>query len=237
MIKKIKNIFISLKYGGSENHPLLTQLPPYARRSALKRIFFSKSHNFFYARIPKNANSTLVRTFSSHLGFSTAADPSGKIAKDRFNIYPALAEYRRAYKVVVLRDPVIRAISAWLDKGHNPDWIKRFRFCGDKITKPSLQQFLASMIENEFYHDGHFIPQLNLIPGELSDYRVILLENLENELPLVCEEAFGRWDGIKLKSQGRTNAHLIADELDRATRSKIEQIYFNDVHAYHDKKR
>lgn len=237
MIKNLRNSIVGMRYGGNKNHPLLKGLPEYAKRNALKRIFYSRSHNFFYARIPKNANSTLVRTFSAHMGFSVETDPTGKKAKDKFNIYPTLSEYERAYKVVVLRDPIIRTVSTWLDKGHNPVWIKRCRFCGDGTTVPTLLQFINSVYENDFYHDGHFIPQVNLIPGEISDYRVVLLENLEQELPAVCKDAFGRWDGIKLKSEGRTNAHLMADGLDEKTRSRIVQIYSSDMAAYYERKR
>lgn len=236
MNKRLRNALISLRYGGNNNHPLLKGLPEYAKRSALKRIFYSRPHNFFYARIPKSANSTLVRTFSSHMGFPSEADPSGMVAKDRFNLYPTPSEYDRAYKVVVLRDPIVRVVSAWLDKGHDPVWIKRCRFCDDEKTTPTLLQFLNRIQENNFYNDGHFMPQTNLIPGKIADYRVVLLENLERELPSVCEEAFGRWVGIKLKSEGRTNAHLVADALDESTKSRIADVYSNDMKAYWERK-
>lgn len=236
MLKKFRNAMTGLRYGNKENHPLLKRLPEYARKSALNRIFYSEPHNFFYARIPKNANSTLVRTFSAHLGFPFDGDRTGKIAKEKFNIYPTPSEYKRAYKVVVLRDPVVRVVSAWLDKGHNQVWINKYRFCGNTTTTPTLLQFVNCMHENDFYKDGHFIPQTNLIPGELSDYRVVLLDDLEHELPLICEEAFGRWDGIKLRLEGRTNAHLVANEIDQNTRARIMEVYSSDVAAYGERK-
>ncbi len=236
MVKEIRNAVMGLRYGGNLNNPILKNIPGYARRSTLKRIFYSSPCNFFYARIPKNANSTLVRTFSSHLGFPVESDPSGKLAKDKFNLYPTLDEYKRAYKVVILRDPIVRAVSSWLDKGHNPGWIKKFQFCGDETTIPTLRQFIESIYANEFYHDGHFIPQTKMIPGSILDYRVALLDDIEIELPKICEEAFGKWKGMELKSEGRTNAHLVADNLDGATRSMIEKIYESDMEAYYVRK-
>ncbi len=71
------NAVTAVRYGGMHNHPLLHELPDYARRGAAKRMFFDRKSSFFFARIPKNANSTLVRTFSFHLGLMVDSDPKG----------------------------------------------------------------------------------------------------------------------------------------------------------------
>ncbi len=126
----------------------------------------------------------------------------------------------------------MRTVSAWLDKGHKPNLIAKYRFAGDASTIPTLSEFLGSLEANEFHRDGHFIPQTSLIPGDITSYRVALVENLQRDLPTVCEEAFGQWRGIKLREDGRTEAHCVAESLDAMTRRRICALYRSDVEAY-----
>ena len=50
------------RFGGPEHHPLVRSLPKPLRRQAVGRFAHSRTHGFFYMRVPKSANSTVCLT-------------------------------------------------------------------------------------------------------------------------------------------------------------------------------
>ncbi|AHM05566.1 hypothetical protein roselon_03308 [Roseibacterium elongatum DSM 19469] len=182
-------------YATPHDHPMLANTPDHARNAVLSRCFYFPKQGMYYARIPKNANSTIAKTLATHAGVHRQ-DDEGRLAKNIFNRIPTPEQFRDAKKIVFLRDPVVRALSGWKDKGFGKSFLRRFKFAGDEVTPPTFLQFLQALEANHFYTNAHFLPQVELIPGTLSDYKVYVIEDLEAGLREICEEVFGRYDGL-----------------------------------------
>jgi hypothetical protein len=173
-----------------------------------------------------------VKTFSKHCGFVHESDVIGKKAKKIFNIYPSPSGFASAKKVVFFRDPLSRAVSAWLDKGHNSKWIKKCKFTDDAQSPPTFFEFLSSLAENEFHHDPHFIPQTSMVPGDLSQYHIGTVENIDDDLPRLCETIFGVYLGMDVRQSGRTHAHKRSGEISNGARELVLKIYEKDYEIY-----
>lgn len=211
---------------------MFSKLPHYARGPVSDRAFFSPRHNFYFARIPKCANSTLVKTFAYHCGFDFEYDYHGAITKDWFNRYPSVKAFSKATKVTFVRHPVTRALSGWLDKGHLSAYIKKHRYAGSETQVPTFTEFLESLAENEFFHNAHFLPQIHLIPGNPSDYYIGVVEQIETDLPKICEQAFGQYRGINNVEHGRRNATAQLETISSHERELIQQLYAEDFVLY-----
>ncbi|WIY27084.1 sulfotransferase family 2 domain-containing protein [Parasedimentitalea psychrophila] len=195
-------------------------------------MFVCPRHKFSFARIPKCANSTLVKTFSKHCGVTLKNDASGQKAKILFNLDAGASVFESARKAVFFREPLSRAVSMWLDKGHNLTWIQKCRFAGSDTQAPTFLEFLKSLEENEFHHDGHFIPQTSMVPGDLSQYHVGTVENIDRDLPRICEEIFGEFFGVELERSNRTNAHERLGEISQEERDLVSKLYHRDFVLY-----
>lgn len=231
-----------LRYRSSKNYPVLKNVPSFARGAVISRIFFLKSKKLYYARIPKAANSTVVLTLMRNAGYDELGPGSSdgwaaNKGKTAFNFWPTPEEFEEAYKFTIIRDPFERIISAWRDKAFQPRQIALYKFAGDKTTAPTLIQFLESIEENDFFSNGHFIPQRSMIPGNIIDYKIGTVETLDHDLKEVCEEVFGNFKGITSKKFGKTHAGNYVGQLTQEERKKIKKLYQDDFEIYNEFRR
>lgn len=222
------NAAVLRRYGMPEDHPMLSGTPDYARAKVLSRAFYIPGRGLFYQRLPKCANSTISKTLAAHAGLRDQ-DDQGLLAKTVFHRIPTEAQFRGARKVVFLRDPVSRALSGWRDKGFNRPFLERHRPAGDAETVPTFLQFLQALEANRFYDNPHFIPQSDMIPGDIADYTVGTIEDLDRAMAPVCEEVFGTYRGLSQRTSGRTNAAARAAEVTSEERAIIERLYGADI--------
>jgi hypothetical protein len=218
-------------YAQPTDHPMLSRTPEHAKLAVLSRCFYFPKQGMYYARIPKNANSTIAKTLASHAGLRLQ-DDEGRLAKNIFHRLPTAEEFHAATKVVFLRDPVLRVMSGWKDKAFDHRFLRRNKFAGDEVTPPSFLQFLQALEENHFYENPHFLPQVDLIPGDLSQYRIYVIEDLETGLRTICEEVFGHYDGLTEKRMGRTGAKSHVNQISDEERALIGRLYGDDLALY-----
>ena len=132
---------------------------------------------FFYNRIPKAANSTIVTTLA-RLRFNQEI-PS-KQAKKIF-LTPSLLytdeveNFDRLFRFVIARNPFTRTLSAYLDK------VERHAIRDGK--KSTFKNFLYQLDAGKLHSDGHWVPQsdLLLIPVEQFDF-IGRVESLQADL-------------------------------------------------------
>ncbi|NRB20928.1 MAG: sulfotransferase family 2 domain-containing protein [Rhodobacteraceae bacterium] len=230
--RRVRAFATQTRYGRIEGSPIFAQIPDFAKRATATRMFVCPKHNFLFVRIPKCANSTLVKTFSKHCGVVLTNDTSGQKAKMLFNLDPGASAFEFARKVVFFREPLSRAVSMWLDKGRNIAWIKKRRFSGSDTQAPTFLEFLRSLEENEFHHNGHFIQQASMAPGDLSQYHIGTVENIDRDLPRICEDIFGEFLGVELRRSDRTNAHERLGEISQEERDLVSKLYHKDFVLY-----
>ena len=230
-IANIRNNRLLARYTHPTDHPMLSSTPVEARKAVLSRCFYLPKHRLYFARIPKNANSTITKTLAAHAGLRWQ-DEEGRLAKNIFNRIPSAELFNSAKKVVFLRDPVVRSISAWKDKGFAKAFLRRFEFAGDETTPPDFLQFVKSLNSNHYFNNPHFLPQVQLIPGDLSDYKIYVIEDLETGLREVCQDVFGHFDGLEQRQSGRTGAKSQRDSLSNAEMAMIQKLYSDDLALY-----
>lgn len=227
----VRNTSVRLRHGNPLDLPMFADLPDYARTASLSRVFFMPGFGLFYQRLPKCANSTICKTLAAHAGVEDRSD-LGRMSKWAFNRFPTPAEFDRARKVVFLRDPVTRALSGWRDKGFKEGFIRRYNLSPDGTTPPDFLTFLRALEQNRFFRNAHFIPQTDLIAGHVGDYRIGVIEDLDNAMRPLCEEVFGRYLGLSERLSGRTNAASRSAEITGEEMEAIQRIYAADVELY-----
>ncbi len=171
---------------------------------------------FFYNRIPKAANSTVV-TNLARLKFDREIPP--KTAKKMFRTPSALyakevSQFSSLFTFTVVRNPYTRTLSAYLDK------VERRALKNNKET--SFRDFLQSLEDGELYSNAHWAPQsaLLLMPADQFDF-IGKVETLETDLPF-----------IKEKIQGKCPEEPIRSILSNATgASRKLQAYYDDQTA------
>lgn len=227
----LRNATVFARYGTVDRYPITALLPSHARRAIVSRVCYFPTFNLFYARLPKCANSTIVRTLATHINRGGAQYPMAE-QKMLFNLLPWPSEFERATKMTVLRDPVARAVSAWQEKGHHRSFIAKHQYAGDTTTPPTLMQFLEGLRDNDFYQNAHYLPQTDMIPGKLSDYDIGFVDQLDTFMEQVCTRVFGRYEGLQNAVWHKTNAKDKLSGLSADVRKLVETLYERDIELY-----
>ncbi|WP_226664070.1 sulfotransferase family protein [Microbulbifer aggregans] len=148
-------------------------------RSANDRGMVDMELGFFYNRIPKAANSTMVTNLVRlKLGYDLPSRQAkrtfphpGRLGKSEMSRFPGL------FKFTVVRNPYTRVLSAYLDK------IARFpERPGNNITFDEFVQKLDQ--DRDFlYSNAHWVPQsdLLLMPAAELDF-IGKVESLDRDL-------------------------------------------------------
>lgn len=216
---------LKLRHGSIARSPLLEGIKPDYHRKVLLRIAYDRRHGFFYARIPKAANSTVVATLVQHMEGGARRDPAA--AKERLNRFPSPAQFRRAYRFTFVRDPATRILSAYLDKvaaGHG----KGAALMEDAPDREFIT-FLRELEAKDYFRNGHYLPQTTMLPGGTRAYdKIGRVERLDDDLREVCERIFGRYDGMVREDAHKTGSANKADLLGPEERAIIARIYAED---------
>jgi len=185
---------------------------------------------FFFNRIPKAANSTVV-TNLARLRFGREI-PS-KLAKKMFRTPSALnsreaARVESLFKFTVVRNPYTRILSAYLDK------VERRALRENKES--SFNDFLQSLKGGKLYSNAHWAPQnaLLLLPVSQLDF-IGRVEALDSDLSLINEKIRGRSPEAPLTSFPG-NATGAGKKLhayyDAQSAELVRQLYQNDFEMF-----
>lgn len=206
-------------------------------------------HGFFYNRIPKCANSTVVEALATSSG--KVGRSSDTVALKRAFSKPHRLSRRQVVelrdhwlKFTFVRDPYARVLSAYLDKIVRLRYDLRPRYRALQGTgtttaePPSLDRFLDFLAEGGLYANVHWAPQtaLLLIPLAAFDF-VGKVENLDHDLNHVLQRifpgqpqrgwpAFGRAGPPPTGAQDKVSSWCNRQQLDR-----IAACYENDITA------
>ncbi len=203
------------------------------------------SGRYCYFRIPKCANSTVVRTLSWYDPDLTLdeADSTGGAAKDgfrRLSDVPCLSVrgfVGRRFCFTFVRNPFTRLLSAFLDKMQND----RFQWVAERIGKRqvrdcSFSDFVSFLERGGLYGNVHWIPQASLIPVPVDALaRVGYVETLNEGLSAVVNTLFGpgSWSGTQDREHNRQGAlekvrSYYVDDLER----RVLALYRKDFEVF-----
>ncbi len=215
---------IILRYGRVTRYPLFANIAPSHHRAVLLRLAYSRRHNFFYARIPKAGNSTVAATLVDHM-YPGALQADAAAAKASLSRAPTLAQYNRAFRFTVVRDPTDRVISAYLDK------IARHRTTdADAAAHVGFLDFLRDLKARNYISNGHFLPQTAIMPGSLDNMNFIgRVENLDADLEHICSRIFRTYRARVDRKDHATDARdQRASFLTQQTTACIRDLYAAD---------
>jgi dermatan 4-sulfotransferase 1 len=190
------------------------------------------SGRYCYFRIPKCANSTVVRTLSWYdpdLSLDET-DFTGGTAKDEFrplSDVPCLTVRGftcRRFCFTFVRNPYTRLLSAYLDKMQND----RFQWVADRLGKKNVRECsfseFVSFLENEgLFGNVHWIPQTSLLPVPVDSLALVgSVEALNDGLSSVVNTLFGpdTWSGSRDREHNRKGAL-----------EKVRSYYVEDLEA------
>lgn len=227
--------------------PVMRGVPLPLRQPVYHRIFYSKAHHFAYFRIPKCANSTVVMTLYAAIAAqdqSAALPDHGRTGsrkaksstkQDTFAFLLDDLRGHRPYAFTVVRNPLNRALSCYLDKvaSKQPKFRRRL---GLDDRDLSLLDFLHRLDDGFLLNDPHWAPQSDLVPYASLDF-VGRVETLAVDLKQVMGRIFKSSDlPVITKTTGRTGSQSKLDQYcGPAERALIAKLYARDFeHFYPD---
>ncbi len=154
----------------------------------------------------------------------------------------ALLSDPRVFKFTYIREPVARVASAFEDKIASGGKL-RTKFLNhigyDEDFPIAFEEFVHVLKESPetLNLDPHWRPQVKEISYGLVPYDHIgLLENLDEELPLILQRIFGASDDQPFDARKalkhKTRAKRLARKLAPAERKILEQLYAEDLELY-----
>jgi hypothetical protein len=175
----------------------------------------SATDEFFYNRIPKVANSTIISTLAR---YSTARSGTElKVDAKLFFQRPAFASSKTArdikhkyYKFVFVRNPFTRVLSAYLDKvvRQNSIRYRRWALKNGQPQSPSFADFCRYLDGGGLYEDAHWAPQVDCLLIPFADFNFVgRFETVDADLKQVVTHIFGDENPVlHLSGPPRTHA-------------------------------
>ena len=154
---------------------------------AMERTLLFWNENIAYTFIPKNACSSLRLTLAISNGLINSTKEHDFIHHNNNIFVPSLKEaFEASSSFVVLRDPVDRVISVYLDKFISKD-LPAFHFCKHQnidIDDLTFLEFCKRIHNdaNSLYLNPHWIPQNKFLLFEKESYTKVFNFNQLSEL-------------------------------------------------------
>ena len=200
-----------------------------------RRIAVDRRHGYIYFRIPKAANSTVIRNFielpaGNDFESGSAKESFARVSQLTWSEVRKLEE--RFFLFTVVRDPFTRAVSAYFDKvQRSPRRTKVVsglrRTVEDHISFEEFCDFLESGGLDE---DAHWCRQIDLVPcGYERLHAVGRVESLDVDLPGILDRAIGHRPEIASYRPHQTGAGSRLKEIyTPETVERIRTIYRAD---------
>lgn len=203
---------------------------PASIRSADDRGCVDLELGFFYNRVPKAANSTVMTNLAR---LKHGEDVASRTAKRMFTSPARLSaaevvRFEDLFKFTVVRNPYTRTLSAYLDKVE--------RRARRAHRESSFREFLLSLQRGKLYGNAHWAPQsaLMLIPVERFDF-IGKVETLEQDLATIKRRI--RPDLEQPLTSVRSNATGAGDRLrayyDEELVGLVQDLYAQDFMSFH----
>ena len=190
-------------------HPLARELDSrIAPHWALRRAAVSNRRKYCYFRIPKCANSTVLKSLTYYdpdletieedlLGSQKASQFEKLLSAEALSLSTF---QRRYYCFTFVRNPYTRLLSAYLDKmAARPDQSAKYRrmaaeaALADPADEASaFERFVGWLETGGLWQNPHWAPQVAILPVRVSRLDFVgRVENLDRDLATVIDAIFG----------------------------------------------
>lgn len=219
---------------------------PYTGRMDLFKLdprgCYSPAEPFFYSRIPKAANTTVVAALAEHSSFRRRrprrGDPKYQFLRPLFLSGREVRRLEReAFVFTFVRNPFSRVLSAYLDKvGRLRHQGRRFLAWAHRHGQPGdFLGFCRFLDAGGLDLDMHWAPQADILCLPLNRFDYIgRVEALDHDLPEVLRRLFGHQAMAPSQRRGTTtNAALqLQDAYGPEQRRIIARLYRNDFELF-----
>lgn len=217
------------------------RIPEVARNS---RIDVSLRARFVCWRVPKAANSTVLRTLMAHDPGRRGDLPEDSMRESKKRAYAHPLEHgriaagiarRRNRRIAFVRHPVHRLVSTYADKveGRKRTAAPYFAWLG--AAAPSFSSFVRFLEDGRLYDDPHWAPQVALVPDVRSLDVLGKVERIEDDLRRAIELIWPEqgWLGVQTWVPHATGAPDRATSLvDETSLERISFLYAADFAAF-----
>lgn len=225
----------TLRYGGYTNHPYFAPFRASLRRGIARRICKFLTRDAIYFRIPKAANSTIVRTIHTAENINPGKQVTDARAidelKEMYNTIPSQSEFDRCFKFTFVRNPHTRALSAYRERvlsGRYAD--KEHMRLFYKGSEPvSFLEFLSILEDGHLYEDPHWAPQSDLVRTDRLDF-VGKIESLDADLTSVLERL--KFEDRRIVSFSPHATNSSSTPLATVEKRRVERLYQRDFDAF-----
>ena len=190
----------------------------------------SLEHGFFYNRIPKVANSTIVLALARACGFEARDADEAKAAFRRPSDLTAdeVRAFEACFKFTVVRNPYSRVLSAYRNK-----------IAGGKIKiasrDTSFTDFCRYLDNGNLFADAHWAPQSSLLLISLDEFDYVArFEDLHAGLSHVFSNLrLGMPDlGVHAGPAQTRASHDVRSEYNAECREIVSRLYRADFEAF-----
>ena len=223
------------------NSNFLSLIDNRLKKFVSSRVCLSTEYKFYYCRIPKAANSTVVRTLAAHITDFGLKHNDIKAQKAK-KYFKNFANIKDLYPEEVLNDffcftfvrhPDARVLSAYLDKLQGKTASNKKEYA--EISKSTFRDFLHLLDDHLLYKNPHWAPQSELIPLNVADMHYIgRVENLESDLHNICNQLFNNFKGIHTRTHNITKSqHKVDHYFSSYEKELTRKLYHNDFKLFY----
>lgn len=236
-------------------HPLMKDVDSRVKRKlVLNRLAISHKSKYGFFRIPKCANSTIVKNlvyYDPNLDYYDVDDSNEKPVSEQFKkkfdntslrTLLMLRFPKDYYLFTFVRNPYSRVLSAYLDKIVNRtneksyDPVRKFIRNVSKNNELNFEGFIEYLENKGLYQNPHWLPQTSMLPVKKEKLNFIgKVENINNDLPKLIDNIFGAntFKEEKQKNSGRTGAvNLIEKYYTKELAKRVYNLYRKDFEAF-----
>lgn len=225
-----------IKHGSLGNHPILRLVPASLKLKVLDRIALGRKDGFCYFRVPKAANSTIVRSLFQNSRHHNSDGVDGITAKRILHGIPSQRELEKMFVFTFVRHPVSRTLSAFLDKSRDENFRSKYPCMRvEPGTPEGFAGFLNQLADGQLYDNIHWAPQTSILPYDLAKYSFVgKFENLEADLSHCLAEIFGVDTHSHSHTPNRTGAsEAVASFVGKRERRIIETLFKQDFEQFY----
>jgi dermatan 4-sulfotransferase 1 len=211
----------------------------------VKRATVSRTNRYCYFRIPKCANTTIIKTLLQHdPALAASLARSAKPKRASRGLFRAIAWSpeslaKRYFCFTFVRNPYTRVLSAYLDKiaaagPGNYAYVAAALGKAD-ISEVSFADFIGFLERGGLFSNVHWAPQTSILPIATKLMSFIgQVENLEVDLARLINRIPGMltFNAVFTHEQGRRNSDaLLTEYYDADLVSRVLALYRDDFES------
>ena len=232
-------------------HPIFHETDDRVEKDFIfSRCAISKKNRYCYFRIPKCANSTIVKTLAYYDPYkdyvendALAKKTKEKFSRSKFALLKFLnlnALSKKYFLFTFVRNPYTRVLSAYLDKIVNQIEKKKYdpirRFIRKNYNELTFEGFVEYLEQGGLYENPHWIPQISMILVNKDRLSFIgKIENFNEDLSKLIDHIFGpeTYEVIKMRKKGRTHSDSLLNKYyTKEIAKRVYSLYKKDFEAF-----